>query len=170
MWLPQNIPQDDKKLVCSSNYLRCHGIWILLRAQVVVPVRALRATTCKAWTKTYETNQIPFACSSGLFSLVLWQTNWGKKTCEGIHRAVHNSSCKALKYVGENVLAEEENDLLPQSCTAIQQSLLPTQQGVVSPQQSKQNSLSGRMDHHIKVTGLLGVLCESKKLFLVVSD
>lgn len=53
---------------------------------------------------------------------------------------------------------------------AIQQSLLPMQQGVVSPQQSKQNSLSGRMNQHMKVTGLLGVLCESKKLFPVVSD
>lgn len=52
---------------------------------------------------------------------------------------------------------------------AIQQSLLATQQGVVSPQQSKQSSVSGRMNQHMKVTGLLGVLCESQKLFPVVS-
>lgn len=96
--------------------LMTRGVWILFRAQVVVPVRVLRVT-CKCWTKTCELNQNSFSLlKQAFFALGLWQTNWGQKSCEGMHRTVHNSSFKALEcYPGEKVLAEEEKDLLPDS-------------------------------------------------------
>lgn len=63
------------------------GGWILLRAQVFVPVGVLRATF-KASTKIHVFNQIPSVCSSRLFALGLWQTNWGEKravrACRGL--------------------------------------------------------------------------------------
>lgn len=87
-----------------------------------------------------------------------------------MHRTVHNSSCKVLKYF---VIPEKRFWLRRwrTSCLgAIQQRSLPMQQGVVSSQQPRQSSLSGRTDQHIKaskVMKLLGVLCELKELFLL---
>lgn len=75
---------------------------------------------------------------AAFFALGLWQTSCGEKSCEGMHRAVHTSSCKARKYL---VILQKRFWLRRRSASclrALQQSLLPTtRSGLLSADQTK---------------------------------